>query len=232
MSFLKKTTCMMVLCLSQAVFFISKSYSNDQTFPTYSEFLKEFPSGYPKFFGIGNPKSIGAFKMYLQDLGYITFDYEGNSIGFKYYVSDFDESTNPSQSLKINRDEEYHNSIGKKLNPLSGVSNKIKTLTDNRDESESISLWVQEINLQIKNIIKYPKIAKDRNQSGRVLINISLMPNGKLLNVNIEETSGFKSLDQSAVNSINKIKNFNSAPFEAKNKIFTFILPIKYSLKD
>ena len=220
---IRRKACIIFCFLVQA-FFNSNLFSTELPHPTYLEFLKKFPDGYPKFIGSGNPKSIGAFKMYLQELGYMTFDYGGNSIGFKFYVSDLDGNKSPSQS---NRES---NNVNKKFNAFSGASKNINTLTDSILIKNNISLWIREINLQIQNIIKYPKIAKDRNQSGRVLISISLMPNGELLDVNIEETSGFKSLDQSTVNAINKIKKFYPAPFEAKNKNFTFILPIKFSL--
>ena len=93
-------------------------------------------------------------------------------------------------------------------------------------------MWVKEINFQIKKIIKYPKIAKDRNQSGRVLISLSLRTNGNLEDINIEKSSGFKSLDKSAINSIKKLNKFVSAPFKSKNKLFTFILPINYELEN
>ena len=53
-----------------------------------------------------------------------------------------------------------------------------------------------------------------------------------LEDINIEKSSGFKSLDQSAINSIKKLSEFASAPFESKNKLFTFILPINYELEN
>ena len=55
---------------------------------------------------------------------------------------------------------------------------------------------------------------------------------GNLEDINIEKSSGFKSLDQSAINSIKKLNKFVSAPFKSKNKLFTFILPINYELEN
>ena len=49
-------------------FFMQSAYSDNQNYPTYSKFLKKFPDGYPKFSGPGNSKSMGAFKLYLEDL--------------------------------------------------------------------------------------------------------------------------------------------------------------------
>ena len=72
---IRRKACIIFCFLVQA-FFNSNLFSTELPHPTYLEFLKKFPDGYPKFIGSGNPKSIGAFKMYLQELGYMTFDYD------------------------------------------------------------------------------------------------------------------------------------------------------------
>lgn len=230
--FLKKKT-VWIIIFFHTVFFISKLYSSEIPHPTYPKFLEIFPNGYPKYTGSGNSKSIGAFRMYLQDLGYIIVDYEGTTIGFRYYVSDYNEVENKtlSNSSETNISAQNNNDTSD-INELSFGSFNSQTTIEKRAEVESISLWVKEINFQIKKIIKYPKIAKDRNQSGRVLISLSLRTNGNLEDINIESSSGFKSLDQSAINSIKKLSEFASAPFESKNKLFTFILPINYELEN
>ena len=230
--FLKKKT-VWIIIFFHTVFIISKLYSSEIPHPTYPKFLEIFPNGYPKYTGSGNSKSIGAFRMYLQDLGYIIIDYEGNTIGFRYYVSDYNdmEDKTLSSNSETNISTQNNNDTSD-INELSFGSFNSQTTIEKRAEVESISLWVKEINFQIKKIIKYPKIAKDRNQSGRVLISLSLRTNGNLEDINIESSSGFKSLDQSAINSIKKLNKFVSAPFEIKNKLFTFILPINYELEN
>ena len=230
--FLKKKT-VLIIIFFHTVFFISKLYSSEIPHPTYPKFLEIFPNGYPKYTGSGNSKSIGAFRMYLQDLGYIIIDYEGNTIGFRYYVSDYNdmEDKTLSSNSETNISTQNNNDTSD-INKLSFGSFNSQTTIEKRAEVESILSWVKEINFQIKKIIKYPKIAKDRNQSGRVLISLSLRTNGNLEDINIESSSGFKSLDQSAINSIKKLNKFVSAPFEIKNKLFTFILPINYELEN
>ena len=230
--FIKKKT-VWIIIFFHTVFFISKLYSSEIPHPTYPKFLEIFPNGYPKYTGSGNSKSIGAFRMYLQDLGYIIVDYEGTTIGFRYYVSDYNEVENKtlSNSSETNISAQNNNDTSD-INELSFGSFNSQTTIEKRAEVESILSWVKEINFQIKKIIKYPKIAKDRNQSGRVLISLSLRTNGNLEDINIESSSGFKSLDQSAINSIKKLSEFASAPFESKNKLFTFILPINYELEN
>ena len=77
-----------------------------------------------------------------------------------------------------------------------------------------------------------PKISKDRNQSGRVLISISLKLNGDILKISLETSSGFTALDKSTINSIKEIKSFKPAPFESDHKVHTFILPVNYILEN
>ena len=216
--FLKKKT-VWIIIFFHTVFFISKLYSSEIPHPTYPKFLEIFPNGYPKYTGPGNSKSIGAFRMYLQDLGNIIIDYEGNTIGFRYYVSDYGDVKDKtlSNNSETNISTQNNNDTSD-INELSFGSFNSQTTIEKRAEVESILSWVKEINFQIKKIIKYPKIAKERNQSGRVLISLSLRPNGNLEDINIEKSSGFKSLDQSAINSIKKLSEFASAPFESKNK--------------
>ena len=109
---------------------------------------------------------------------------------------------------------------------------KAKFSKDKYSQTILISQWVEKINSQIKKIIKYPKISKDRNQSGRVLISISLKSNGNILKISLETSSGFASLDQATINSIKKIKSFKPAPFESDHKVHTFILPVNYILEN
>ena len=214
-------------------FFIFNVHSEEIAHPTYSDFLEKFPDGYPKFIGIGNPKSIGAFKLYLEELGYLTFEHDGNSIGFKYYVSRSKENSK-------SKDKITSETNGKLLDNLTAneqseilYKNNLKAnfSRDKYLQTILISQWVEKINNQIKKIIKYPKISKDRNQSGRVLISISLKSNGNILKISLETSSGFYALDQATINSIKKIKSFKPAPFESDHKVHTFILPVNYILE-
>ena len=201
------------------VFFTNFLYSEEIAHPTYSQFLNKFPDGYPQFSGIGNPKSVGAFKMYLEELGYMTFDHKGNSIGFKYFVSEGKNSVSDKKNI----------SSGGQIN---NDQTNSEVLTENYSKNILISKWVVEINSKIKDFIIYPKISKDRNQSGRVLISISLRANGNILDVKLENSSGFLSLDKATVNTIKRIQSFNPSPFKSDNKIHTFILPVNYVLED
>ena len=201
--FLKKTVWIIIFILFHTVFLMQIAYSDKQNFPTYSKFLEKFPDGYPKFSGPGNSKSMGAFKMYLEDLGFKTFENTGNSIGFRFMVYD----TN----------KEKKNNINKTFNLFEGDIKNLKN-------------WINALNFEIKNQITYPLILKKKNISGSLFVNLSLNTNGEILDLSLNQSSGNKTLDNVALQLIKKIKLFPSAGFEAKNKVFNFLIPLNFDL--
>tara|TARA_Y100001958_G_C20937886_1_gene345575 strand:- start:68 stop:685 length:618 start_codon:yes stop_codon:yes gene_type:complete len=201
--FLKKTVWIIIFILFHTVFLMQTAYPDKQNFPTYSKFLEKFPDGYPKFSGPGNSKSMGAFKMYLEDLGFKTFENTGNSIGFRFMVYD----TN----------KEKKNNINKTFNLFEGDIKNLKN-------------WINALNFEIKNQITYPLILKKKNISGSLFVNLSLNTNGEILDLSLNQSSGNKTLDNVALQLIKKIKLFPSAGFEAKNKVFNFLIPLNFDL--
>ena len=201
--FLKKTVWIIIFIFFHTVFLIQLAFSDIQNYPTYSKFLEKFPDGYPKFSGPGNSKSMGAFKMYLEDLGFKTFENTGNTIGFQFMVYD----TNKGKK----------NNVNKTFNLFEG---DIKNLNN----------WINTLNFEIKNQITYPLILKKKNISGSLFVNLSLNTNGEILDLSLNQSSGNKTLDNVALQLIKKIKLFPSAEFEAKNKIFNFLIPLNFDL--
>ena len=201
--FLKKTVWIIIFIFFHTVFLIQLAFSDIQNYPTYSKFLEKFPDGYPKFSGPGNSKSMGAFKMYLEDLGFKTFENTGNTIGFQFMVYD----TNKGKK----------NNVNKTFNLFEG---DIKNLNN----------WINTLNFEIKNQITYPLILKKKNISGSLFVNLSLNTNGEILDLSLNQSSGNKTLDNVALQLIKKIKLFPKAEFEAKNKIFNFLIPLNFDL--
>ena len=201
--FFKKTVWIIIFIFFHTVFLMQSAFSDNQNYPTYSKFLEKFPDGYPKFSGPGNSKSIGAFKLYLEDLGFKTFENTGNSIGFRFMVYD----TN----------KEKKNNINKTFNLFEGDIKNLKN-------------WINALNFEIKNQITYPLILKKKNISGSLFVNLSLNTNGEILDLSLNQSSGNKTLDNVALQLIKKIKLFPSAGFEAKNKVFNFLIPLNFDL--
>ena len=201
--FLKKTVWIIIFIFFHTVFLIQLAFSDNQNYPTYSKFLEKFPDGYPKFSGPGNSKSMGAFKLYLEDLGFKTFENRGNTIGFQFMVYD----TNKGKKNNIN-----------------------KTFNLFEENIKNLKNWINLLDFEIENQITYPLILKKKNISGSLIVNLSLNTNGEILDLSLNQSSGNKILDNVALQLIKKIKLFPSAEFEAKNKIFNFLIPLNFDL--
>ena len=201
--FFKKTVWIIIFIVFHTVFFMQSAYSDNQNYPTYSKFLKKFPDGYPKFSGPGNSKSMGAFKLYLEDLGFKTFENTGNTIGFQFMVYD----TNKEKKNNIN-----------------------KTFNLFEKDIKNLKKWINLLDFEIENQITYPLILKKKNISGSLVVNLSLNTYGEILDLSLNQSSGNKILDNVALQLIKKITLFPSAGFEAKNKIFNFLIPLNFDL--
>uniref|UniRef100_A0A7C4JSZ0 Energy transducer TonB n=1 Tax=Thermodesulfobacterium geofontis TaxID=1295609 RepID=A0A7C4JSZ0_9BACT len=78
----------------------------------------------------------------------------------------------------------------------------------------------------IQNNITYPYIARKMGWEGKVLISFVLTKEGKISFLNIEKSSGYKVLDENAIDTIKKVsKYFPLPPLDVKIKI-----PISYKL--
>ena len=201
--FFKKKVWIIIFIVFHTVFLIQLAFSDIQNYPTYSKFLEKFPDGYPKFSGPGNSKSMGAFKMYLEDLGFKTFENTGNTIGFQFMVYD----TNKEKKNNIN-----------------------KTFNLFEKDIKNLKKWINLLDFEIENQITYPLILKKKNISGSLFVNLSLNTNGEILDLSLNQSSGNKTLDNVALQLIKKIKLFPKAGFEAKNKIFNFLIPLNFDL--
>ena len=218
----------------------------DFVIPTYSEFLKKFPSGYPEFKEKGNPKSIGAFKLYLESLGLYTIDNSGNSIGFKLILEESKRTTNtkkPSNNGKNNNSlnmnslylpfKESNLFDNKSINQFSTLATrKILCLNHLNSNKNSIINWAQTIHSTLNNNLIYPLKAQKRKLSGRVVIKISLKNNGDLVTVSISSSSQHKILDKSVIDSVKNLIKFPTGPFKESDYIYSFILPVDFVLRN
>ena len=188
--------------------------------PTYKDFLELFPDGYPKYNNeIGNPMSIGAYELYLKELGYSSVSQSGNKVGIKIIVDGY------------NITEENGEKGNKK------VEQKTKNKKQNKDDIKKINIpifelenWGAEIQTTIKDYLIYPPKAISRKQTGQVILSVSLSGRGQIINAKIEKSSGFKSLDQGVMMTVNSLNYITPKIILESNKTYTFILPINFSL--
>lgn len=79
---------------------------------------------------------------------------------------------------------------------------------------------------------KYPRKAVALQQEGVVIARIKLSKDGKLLNVEIVESSSYKILAEATLEAIKGIKKFPEIPAELGLNEMTFRLPLKYAIRN
>jgi len=188
--------------------------------PTYKDFLELFPDGYPKYNNeIGNPMSIGAYELYLKELGYSSVSQSGNKVGIKIIVDGY--------NLTEGNDEKVNKKIEQKTKNKNQNKDNIDKTNISLVELES---WGSEIQKTIKDYLIYPPKAISRKQTGQVILSISLSNKGKIINAKIEKSSGFQSLDQGVMMTVNSLNYLTPKIILEPKKTYTFILPINFSL--
>ena len=78
---------------------------------------------------------------------------------------------------------------------------------------------------------KYPRIAQTRGWQGEVILELLLDGNGKLLEKNIIQSSGYDSLDQQALEMVTKASPFPTPPEALRGNNFTIKVPIPFKLE-
>lgn len=78
----------------------------------------------------------------------------------------------------------------------------------------------------------YPRLARRNGWQGMVKLGLRIEPDGQLSHIRILKTSGFKVLDQAAIDSINKIAALPGAGDWLRGSHFDTVLPVRYKLLD
>ncbi len=79
---------------------------------------------------------------------------------------------------------------------------------------------------------RYPTLAVRRSWQGVVTIGLRVEANGKLANLHVVHSSGFRLLDKAALRSVRKVAHLQSAIEWLKGDDFDIVLPIEYRLLD
>ncbi|MFQ3342390.1 MAG: protein TonB [Porticoccus sp.] len=77
---------------------------------------------------------------------------------------------------------------------------------------------------------KYPRIAQRRGWQGEVVLQVKLTHQGKLITKELKKSSGFKALDKEGLDMIDRAAPFPAPPSILSGKIFTILVPIKFTL--
>lgn len=95
--------------------------------------------------------------------------------------------------------------------------------------SESISAALRN---RLTKYFEYPWLAQQRGWEGRVLLSLRVASNGNLSEWKIVQTSGYRTLDQSALRAVRRIEHLPQAGRWLKSGSLEVQLPVQYKLLD
>ncbi len=92
-------------------------------------------------------------------------------------------------------------------------------------------LFTGQVRQRIANAKYYPRMARRRGMEGQPIIAFTLGKGGRLMAVDLAQTSGYQLLDQAALAAVHQAAPYPEIPPELKTDTFQFKLPISFVLK-
>lgn len=111
------------------------------------------------------------------------------------------------------------------------VSEEEGTALNGDDFKEIWGRYANSIQLKIAQAKTYPSIARERKQQGKAFLSFKLDKNGDILELSIENSSGYKILDQAAIRAIQEAAPFPQIPVSLNKKYASLKIPISFVLK-
>ena len=115
---------------------------------------------------------------------------------------------------------------GRGTSAVSGTSTKPKSVAPNHSSAKiksDTATWAGQIRNAIERKKFYPRGTRAR---GRVVIQVSVAPNGRLLQASVTQSSGYGVLDRAALTAVNRAR-FSRAPESLQQPHYKFRIPIK-----
>jgi TonB family protein len=92
-------------------------------------------------------------------------------------------------------------------------------------------LFTGKVRQRIADAKHYPRTARRRGMEGQPVIAFSLNKKGRLMKVNLAQTSGYQLLDRAALEAVHQAVPYPEIPAELKTDTYKFKLPISFVLK-
>jgi len=78
----------------------------------------------------------------------------------------------------------------------------------------------------------YPRVARDNNWEGKVVIRVAVKANGVNATYSVLESSGHEVLDKQALEMVTRGRSRAQIPPALRGKEFTFDIPVFYEMKE
>ena len=123
-------------------------------------------------------------------------------------------------------------SVVETISAETGSQNVTELSDPNRSSTQNkvaADLIRQKVTIEFSRYFYYPDAARRRNWQGDVVLQFTLLPDGHLNQIRIQQSSGFKSLDEAAVHALQKIEPQHELALLTDASIL-HILPVSYRL--
>ena len=108
-----------------------------------------------------------------------------------------------------------------------------KTATPQHSPTKRVSEYISAaLKNRLAQYFEYPWLAQQRGWEGRVLLSLRVASNGNLSEWKIVQTSGYRTLDQSALRAVRRIEHLPQAGRWLKSGSLEVQLPVQYKLLD
>ncbi len=78
---------------------------------------------------------------------------------------------------------------------------------------------------------KYPRQAQRRRMEGTVTVGFTLLKNGSIQNIHVQQSSGHRLLDKAATNAVKRVGHFKPIPEKYKKSRWEFEIPVVFKLR-
>ena len=168
-----------------------------------------------------------------------------SSEGSSMLVSLSDKPVSPKSLSKNNHRDTAPIGLAKPTHSAKPTSrnNKANTTTESnqRDKTNVMNSGANNVATQpqiiahikheLRHYFHYPEMARRRGWQGHVVINMDITSAGKIQNVTLKRSSGYRILDNAAIASVNKIGLIPLVKQNGYTGTQTIQLPIEYQLK-
>ena len=100
-----------------------------------------------------------------------------------------------------------------------------------RPTAAQVASWHRQIALQVERHKGYPASARARHETGTAQLAFTLDRNGKVLASRVVRTSGFASLDQETIDTVQRAQPFPPPPTNLPGETFDFTVPIRFNIR-
>ncbi|MCO5144000.1 MAG: energy transducer TonB [Oligoflexia bacterium] len=114
--------------------------------------------------------------------------------------------------------------------PVTREEASTATNTGQKIAASQLAIYLEGLYSAIDHQKNYPLLSRRLGETGKVIISIVLLKNGELENIQIKTKSAFSRLDQAALDTVLKIKNYKPIPESIASDLLTIDIPIEFTL--